>query len=111
MQLQERLVRGSAHVRSPDCHLMPCPRGALSNLKALPLDSATPGPGEIKVRAASTSVHSPQPTTTDVSFDIFKAAFGAELDDDEMESTHEGTASTTRGICIGLCKLECERLW
>ena len=50
VQMQARLVRSNAHARSPDCHIVPCPRGALSDLRAVPLDSASPGPGEIKVR-------------------------------------------------------------
>jgi hypothetical protein len=45
-----RLVRSCARVQPPDCHLMPCPRGALSDLRMVPLDRAAPGPGEIKVR-------------------------------------------------------------
>lgn len=53
LQLQARLVRSSRHARSPDFHLMPCPRGALSNLKATPQDSSLPGAGEIKVHAHS----------------------------------------------------------
>lgn len=54
VQIQARLVRSSAHAHSPDCHIVPCPRGALSDLRAVPLDSASPGPGEIKVRPSLT---------------------------------------------------------
>ena len=34
---------------SADCHYMPSPRGALENLKLVPLEKSLPGPGEVKV--------------------------------------------------------------
>ena len=48
-----KLVRStSARAEPPDCHLMPCPRGAIADLRMVPCERAAPGPGEIKVRCS-----------------------------------------------------------
>ena len=44
-----RLMRSRRRVEAPDCHVMPCPRGALADLRMVPLPRAEPGPGEVKV--------------------------------------------------------------
>jgi len=44
-----RLLRSRRRVEAPDCHVMPCPRGALADLRMVPLPRAEPGPGEVKV--------------------------------------------------------------
>jgi len=42
-------MRSRRRVEAPDCHVMPCPRGALADLRMVPLPRAEPGPGEVKV--------------------------------------------------------------
>ena len=46
--VQACLVRSSLPVEPADCHLMPCPRGALENVRLMPLEEPQPGPGEVK---------------------------------------------------------------
>lgn len=43
-----RLLHSQVAVSLPDCHVMPCPRGALADLRLVPLPHAEPGPGEVK---------------------------------------------------------------
>ena len=49
VQHKLRLLRTSAPLSRPDCHLLPMPRGSLADLKLVPLDPAQPGQGQIKV--------------------------------------------------------------
>jgi hypothetical protein len=53
MHMQARLVRSSGMLVPAGCHLMPCPRGSLNDLKLVPLESLLPGHGEVKVQQAS----------------------------------------------------------
>ena len=46
--VQACLVRSALQVEPADCHLMPCPRGALENVRLMPLEEPHPGPGEVK---------------------------------------------------------------
>ena len=50
VQSVARLLRSALTVSPPDCHVMPCPRGALADLRMVPRPRAEPGPGEVKVR-------------------------------------------------------------
>ncbi len=43
------LLRSAAAAHPTDCALMPCPRGALGNLRFVPLHRARPGRGEVQV--------------------------------------------------------------
>ena len=43
------LMRSAVASSFSNSHLLPCPRGSLSNLKQVVWDRATPRPGEIKV--------------------------------------------------------------
>ncbi len=47
--MQARLLRSTMTAESADCHYMPSPRGALENLKLVPLEKSLPGPREVKV--------------------------------------------------------------
>lgn len=49
LQHSLRLLRTHAALTNPDHHLLPLPRGLLSDLKLVPLDPALPGVGHIKV--------------------------------------------------------------
>ncbi len=48
-----RLLRSTMTSAPAECHLMPVPRGALADLKLVPLEHDLPPPGSVKVRAAS----------------------------------------------------------
>ena len=48
-----RLLRSAVTTSPAECHLMPVPRGALSDLKFVPLEHDLPPPGSVKVRAGS----------------------------------------------------------
>ncbi len=45
---QACLVRSTLSVEPAECHLMPCPRGALQNVKLVPLEERQIGPGDVK---------------------------------------------------------------
>ncbi len=45
------LLRSAAAAHPTDCALMPCPRGALGNLRFVPLHRQQPGRGEVQVTA------------------------------------------------------------
>ena len=47
--MQARLLRSATEAEPADCHYVPRPRGALENLKLVPLEKSLPGPGEVKV--------------------------------------------------------------
>ncbi len=47
-----RLLRSAVTTAPAECHLMPVPRRALSNLKFVPLEHDMPPPGVVKVPAA-----------------------------------------------------------
>ena len=47
--LQARLLRSTVAAEPADCHYMPHPRGALENLRLVPMAKTLPGPGEVKV--------------------------------------------------------------
>ena len=44
-----RLLRSAVTAQPAECHLMPCPRGSLSDLKFVPLEHDIPPPGSVKV--------------------------------------------------------------
>ena len=46
-----RLLRSAVTTAPAECHLLPVPRGALSDLKFVPLEHDLPPPGSVKVRA------------------------------------------------------------
>ena len=50
VQSVARLLRSALRVSPPDCHVMPCPRGALADLRLVPQLRTVPGAGEVKVR-------------------------------------------------------------
>ena len=50
VQSVARLLRSALRVSPPDCHVMPCPRGALADLGLVPQLRTVPGAGEVKVR-------------------------------------------------------------
>ena len=47
--IQARLLRSTTVAEPADCHYVPRPRGALENLRLVPMDKSLPGPGEVKV--------------------------------------------------------------
>ena len=51
VRMAPRLLRSAAAVQPTDCALMPCPRGALGNLRFMPLHRQRPGHGEVQVTA------------------------------------------------------------
>ena len=52
VQSVARLLRSALRVSPPDCHIMPCPRGALADLRRVPqLRLTMPRAGEVKVRS------------------------------------------------------------
>lgn len=48
-KMQAHLLRSALDIEPPDCHLIPHPRGALEDLKMMPMEKAHPGLGEVKV--------------------------------------------------------------
>ena len=54
VRMAPRLLRSAAPAHPTDCALMPCPRGALGNLRFVPLHRQQPGHGEVQVTAQST---------------------------------------------------------
>ena len=44
-----RLLQSAVVAAPADCHLMPCPRGSLADLKIVPLEHDVPPPGCVKV--------------------------------------------------------------
>ena len=48
-----RLLRSTVRVAPTECHVMPWPRGSLSDLKLVPLEQDLPPPGSVKVLGPS----------------------------------------------------------
>ena len=53
VRMAPRLLRSMAAAQPSDCALMPCPRGAVGNLRFVPLHRQRPGRGEVQVTAQS----------------------------------------------------------